>query len=315
MGKKENPLLAYYAQEERFAQLMNGWMLGGEPYFTAQNISEADRRLDGRSGKRRGREYRQRYRDLFKKLDNTFVRLYIGTELMEYVDYAMPLRIMDCDVLSYIHQKNAVSKGHMEQKDLKQDEYLSQFSREDRLLPVINLILYLGEKPWDGATRLHEMLALHQIPEKLKQYVEDYSIHILDVCHTPDERIQEFPPDICFMLMCIKYAKDKKAFLRLTEWSGCSDISEDTFETITEYLGESEFLEHEGRIGREGEKANMGIIRELIEDGRKEGVNLGINQGIEWTKQIFKLAGEGMSQQEIAKRLSIPEERVKQVLE
>ena len=59
----------------------------------------------------------------------------------------------------------------------------------------------------------------------------------------------------------------------------------------------------------------MGIIRELIEDGRKEGVNLGINQGIEWTKQIFKLAGEGMTQQEIAKRLSIPEERVKQVLE
>ena len=111
--------------------------------------------------------------------------------------------------------------------------------------------------------------------------------------------------------MCIKYAKDKKAFLRLTEWSGCTDISEDTFETITEYLGESEFLEHEGRRGREGEKANMGIIRELIEDGRKEGVD----QGIEWTKQIFKLAGEGMSQQEIAKRLSIPEERVKQVLE
>ena len=31
---------------------------------------------------------------------------YVGTqealELMEYVDYAMPLRIMDCDVLSYI---------------------------------------------------------------------------------------------------------------------------------------------------------------------------------------------------------------------
>ena len=42
---------------------------------------------------------------------------------------------------------------------------------------------------------------------------------------------------------------------------------------------------------------------------------MGINQGIEWTKQIFKLAGEGMTQQEIAKRLSIPEERVKQVLE
>ena len=31
MGKKENPLLDYYSQNERFAQLLNGWLFQGEP--------------------------------------------------------------------------------------------------------------------------------------------------------------------------------------------------------------------------------------------------------------------------------------------
>ena len=82
------------------------------------------------------------------------------------------------------------------------------------------------------------------IPEKRKGYVEDYSIHILDVCHTPDEKLLEFPPEIRFLLMCIKYAKDKEAFLRLMELEGSAVISEDTFGTIAEYLGEPELLEN-----------------------------------------------------------------------
>ena len=74
--------------------------------------------------------------------------------------------------------------------------------------------------------------------------MEDYSIHILDVCHTPDDKLLEFPPEIRFLLMCIKYAKDKEAFLRLMELEGSAVISEDTFGTIAEYLGEPELLEN-----------------------------------------------------------------------
>ena len=56
MGKKENPLLTYYNREERFAQLMNGWLFRGKPYLKAEDIGEADRRMEGKS--RKSREYR-----------------------------------------------------------------------------------------------------------------------------------------------------------------------------------------------------------------------------------------------------------------
>ena len=108
MGKKENPLLSYYSQNERFAQLLNGWLFRGEPHWKAGDLRDADRRQDGKS--RKGRAYRHKYRDLYKELDDAMVHLFIGAELQEYVDYAMPLRIMDSDVLSYLHQKKSLSR-------------------------------------------------------------------------------------------------------------------------------------------------------------------------------------------------------------
>ena len=46
MGKKENPLLVYYNQPERFAQLLNGWLFQGRPFLEAGDVKEADRRME-----------------------------------------------------------------------------------------------------------------------------------------------------------------------------------------------------------------------------------------------------------------------------
>lgn len=314
MGKKENPLLEYYDQNERFSELMNGWFFRGAVYWKAESVSSADRRQDGKSTK--GRVYRHKYRDLYKRLDNTAVRLFVGTEMQEYVDYTMPLRVMDSDVLSYLQQKKMISSRYKEEKaQLRPDEYLSEFSGDDRLQPVITLILYCGERPWDGATSLKEMLDLSRLPEEMKEYVADYPIHILDVCHTPDERLLEFPSETSFLLLCIKYATDKKAFLHLTEIIGNREISDDTYETIAEYLGEPELLNKgEAKGGRNMCEA----IRELVEDGKKEGLQIGIEQGIEqglgMAKDIFRLQKTGMCPGEIAERLGLAQEQVEEFL-
>ena len=51
-------------------------------------------------------------------------------------------------------------------------------------------------------------------------------------------------------------------------------------------------------------------IRALVEDGRNEG----LRQGIQLAKQVFRLADEGVDWGEIAKRLSISEKEVEQIL-
>ncbi|MBD5466342.1 MAG: hypothetical protein HDR22_11135 [Lachnospiraceae bacterium] len=44
-------------------------------------------------------------------------------------------------------------------------------------MPVITIVVYYGEKPWDGAVSLHGML---DIPEEMKKFVNDYKMMLVE---------------------------------------------------------------------------------------------------------------------------------------
>lgn len=272
MGKKEDSLIEYYNNQKRFAELVNGWLFDGENYLKPEDISDADRRQEHGNGRTR-KVLRCRFRDIAKEVKGFSIHLLIGTELQEYVDYAMPLRVMDMDALSYLRQKKLITAKHKKADFSSEGEFLSGFQKKDRLLPSITLVLYLGLEPWDGAKSLHEMLDLGKTPEQIKRYVENYKIHILDVRHTADEELRKFPPDICFMLMFIKYTEDKRALEQLKELSGQESIGEDTFDALVSYVNEPELLEWKlkNQSETEGEVNMCTGIRKLVEDGRLEG--------------------------------------------
>lgn len=131
--------------------------------------------------------------------------------------------------------------------------------------------------------------------------------------------------DICFLLMCIKYAKDKEAFSRLRELTGTAVVSEDTCGTIAEYLGEPELLKK--GTGAEGGRDMCEAIRALVEDGRnegmregrregmQEGMQEGRQEGIELAKRVIRMAGAQASTEEIARELAISKEEVERILE
>ena len=58
------------------------------------------------------------------------------------------------------------------------DEFLSGLRKEDRLHPVFTIVLYYGEKPWDGPRKLSDMVALGQ---EWKPFFEDYSMRLIEV--------------------------------------------------------------------------------------------------------------------------------------
>ena len=43
---------------------------------------------------------------------------------------------------------------------MTQEEYLSHMRREDKFLPVVSVVIYYGEKKWDGAKDLHGVLPI-----------------------------------------------------------------------------------------------------------------------------------------------------------
>ena len=101
----------------------------------------------------------------------------LGMESQEHIHYAMPMRIMGYDYGTYKKQYDSNAKKYQTAKGLEEDEYLSGMKKTDRFIPVITMVVYYGEKPWDGAVSLHGML---NIPEEMKAFVNDYKILLVE---------------------------------------------------------------------------------------------------------------------------------------
>ena len=95
----------------------------------------------------------------------------------------------------------------------------------------------MGEDPWNAAKRLHDLLDFSEIPHELRDYVPDYPIHVLDVCHTADERLLEFPKDLASMFLMIKYQKDFKTLQSVLQSIPELDtVEQETFDTAWNFL-------------------------------------------------------------------------------
>ena len=284
MGKKEEPMIAYYEDARHFAWLVNGWICRGEEEIDEAQIKPKNIRLTGKTGSGRTARMRSRYRDVFKEIGKVKVVLMIGTELQSFVDYSMPVRVMDYDVLEYKDQIQKITserKAENIAKSGKQKVEMSPIQKEDKLIPVITLVLYMGEEPWDVARNLHGLLDFSEVPKKFRNYIPDYRIHVLDVCHTPDERLLEFPKDIATMFLTIKYRENlptlKKVLKAIPE---IGNIEEDTYDVMWNFL-DKRMLELKENVQNEDGGINMcGAVDQMIAEGMERGLEQGMERGM-----------------------------------
>lgn len=55
-------------------------------------------------------------------------------------------------------------------------EWLSGMRKKDKFMPVVTIVVYYGEEPWDAALSLCGML---DIPDSIKGIVNDYKIRLV----------------------------------------------------------------------------------------------------------------------------------------
>ena len=106
----------------------------------------------------------------------------LGLESQEHIHYAMPLRVMGYDYATYKKQYNNNARQYKKQSAqqdarLDEHEFLSKMKKTDRLLPVVTIVIYYGEKVWDAATSLHGIL---DIPAEMAPYVNDYRMLLVE---------------------------------------------------------------------------------------------------------------------------------------
>lgn len=145
--KKPDIILGnYWSDNDHFADLYNAVLFDGKPVLLPEDLEELDSNVSHMNQDR--------------------------------IHYAMPLRVMEYDTLSYMRQYNENAKNYTCEQGLTKDEFLSKMKQTDKFVSVITLVIYYGEKEWDGAKSLKQMLAL--TPE-MEQYVNDYHMHLVEI--------------------------------------------------------------------------------------------------------------------------------------
>lgn len=106
---------------------------------------------------------------------------------------------------------DTVTKAYMRENTIFADAFnylLSGFYKEDRLTPVITLVVHFGADAWDGPLSLHEMMSVDK-PE-IMQMVPDYRIQLIDPARMKPEDLMKFETSLREVMGYIKYSKDKE---------------------------------------------------------------------------------------------------------
>ena len=158
----------------------------------------------------------------------------IGVENQTDVHYAMPVRSMLYDAMNYGQQVNEAKRRHEKNKDIMSSaEFLSGFTKEDKLTPIIPITLYWGTDEWDVPTHLHEMFG--EIDEKLLRFIPDYYINL--VAPSLIDNFDRFKTELGQTLEFIKYSNDKKQFKEMLSDLKDKKLTNETVSTINLFTG------------------------------------------------------------------------------
>lgn len=246
MGKRDIALARYFEDEDRYADLINGFVFRGEPVISGENILDKNTRITG------------------------FV--VIALEHQDQIHYSMPVRVMLEDAAGYDEQMRRIQKKNQKVKGLDKGEFLGSFRKEDRLNAVFTIVLYYGEKTWDGAKDLYSLINFDEVPEMLKDLFNNYRLHVLEVRRFKD--IDQFNTDLREVFGFIGFSGDKTAVRNYVaeNQDNFEQLSEDAYDVIAVMAHSKELEDVKERYREKGGKINMcEAIRGMIEDGRLEG--------------------------------------------
>ncbi len=211
MGKADISTKEFLKISEIFAELFNMAVFQGDDGITADDLMELDSVADTALELAEGQlKFVERARDVRKLARmGIWFRIILGAEGQTDIHYYMPVQNMGYDVIDYETQCKKIRAQAI--ADGIAFNPVSRVPKGTKILPVITLVFYVGEKPWDGPRQLYDMF---DIPEDRKEwakrYIPDYPLHILDARHLTDEQIELCSDDLKAFFCMIREEYDEE---------------------------------------------------------------------------------------------------------
>ncbi len=228
-------------------------------------------------------EDKRRYADLWNGI-MFGGRQFVKAEALEY-DKQMRKISNHNKALEKMRKGNGISAKELYQND---GEYLYDFRKEDKIYPVITLVLYWGTKEWDGPTTLHEMMDFgtedlgedSEFTRELKNLIPEMPLHFLDVSKI--ENTEQFKTELRPFFELYKRRNDKEAFIQYLQAEDViKRMDEKSWQTLVG-LTESKRLKKLidtkkecEKVGKKGENIVCRALEEFYNDGINEGKTVG----------------------------------------
>ena len=287
----------YWNGNEEFADLFNAVLFGGSQIIRADELENEDTEASAVLAHRNHMHGIRAARDnikIMKKSTAYGVRLVLlGLESQELIHYAMPLRVMGYDYAIYKKQYDNNARQYKKQSvqqavELDEHEFLSKMKKTDRLMPVVTIVIYYGEKVWDAATSLHGIL---NIPTELTPYVNDYRMLLVEArqnnLYFHNGNNQDLFNLFGILLDQNKTKRDRKA--KAIEYTKEHEVSDTILKTVA---GAANCIIDFDVLKQEGGNSMWSVFEETAKEGEARGEVRGEARGIIDTCHDFGLPDE-----------------------
>ena len=268
MGVKDDNITPYFDNPQVFCDFMNGAVFGGKQVLRPEYAERLPREMihqlpweaDGRSNKK------TLIRDTVKQAYFHTMYVIFICENQSEIHYGMPVRMLLYDSVQYGDQMKKIQKENRKAGNLKTPaEFLSGLHKGEQLMPVVSIVFYYGDRPWDGPLTVEEMIRLPDGAAELKEYFPQYKVHLIDPRNIDPSK---FPGDWRLILETLKCGNHKKDLQRYVEnhRKELEELSAEASRALLTMLGQ-DIDTNEGKEGTTVCRA----LEELKEEGKTEG--------------------------------------------
>lgn len=301
MGKKNDTLCSYLAIPEVFADCINGCCFGGKRTISAEQLSECSQIIyGGMSG--------TRSRDVVKGVCNGRQYAIIGIEGQDKVHQAMPLRCLEYDMKQYreqlrlLRQKNLAEdktarwesqtdNSENDRRKLSDAEFLSGIRDGEKLNPVITIVLYHGNIPYNGCLGLRDMLDLEKENQIFEPFVADYKMNLVTFDKLDESKFATGFRELAGFMKRIQN-RDELMKYRDENKERISRLDEETYTAISVLTGHKKLLKNKEKYREDGGYNMCKGMKDWEEFAKEEGKKEGKKEGIEKGLKKGKAEGE-----------------------
>ena len=290
---KDKMLKEFLENNAYFVDFFNAYFFDGKRVLKPENCMELDSEMNDANMNL------EKHVDVIRKYNDGNLYSAFIIENQSYVDMSMVVRAAVYEFVAY-------------ERMLKK----SKKNRNNKKLPMVNiLVFYTGERPWNAARQLSELV---EVDERFKSYFHDYQMNLIEITGNTSYNFNE--EDVYNLFYICRSIYDQSIYEEKSNHFGLVKSSVlKVVKTLTdvEWLDLKELEKKEEIAMCEAEKRWLEVkSKEWEAEGIRKGIEQGIEQGVELGQVLLykTMIKNGMSVNEISKVCSISVESLKQVL-